>query len=89
MTISKRTLLEIKLLRHFYKHDNVIAIENILQPPPLPSPFNDVYVVMELLESDLHRIIYSKQELTEEHIRFVTSLTLPLVAIDVFAASLL
>lgn len=70
VTISKRTLLEIKLLRHFYKHDNVIAIENILQPPPLPSPFNDVYVVMELLESDLHRIIYSKQELTEEHIRY-------------------
>ena len=30
VTISKRTLLEIKLLRHFYKHDNVIAIENIL-----------------------------------------------------------
>lgn len=70
VTIAKRTLLEIKLLRHFHKHDNIIAIENILQPPPAPSPFNDVYVVMELLESDLHKIIYSKQDLTEEHVRY-------------------
>mmetsp|Transcript_1039 Transcript_1039/g.3512 ORF Transcript_1039/g.3512 Transcript_1039/m.3512 type:complete len:143 (+) Transcript_1039:59-487(+) len=50
-TIAKRTLLEIKLLRHFQKHDNIITIEGILQLPPLPTPFNDVYVMMELLES--------------------------------------
>lgn len=44
ITIAKRTLLEIKLLRHFYKHDNIIAIETILQPPTPPNPFDDVYV---------------------------------------------
>lgn len=76
VTIAKRTLLEIKLLGHFHKHDNIIAIETILQPPPPPAPFRDVYVVMELLESDLHRIIYSKQDLTEEHVRYFLYQTL-------------
>eukprot|EP00037_Helgoeca_nana_P013251 m.121909 g.121909 ORF g.121909 m.121909 type:complete len:568 (-) comp21925_c0_seq2:97-1800(-) len=70
VTIAKRTLLEIKLLRHFQSHENVITIEGILQPPPAPLPFNDVYVVMELMESDLHRIIYSKQKLTSDHVRY-------------------
>jgi mitogen-activated protein kinase 7 len=30
----------------------------------------DIYVVFDLMESDLHRIIYSEQPLTEEHIRY-------------------
>ena len=32
--------------------------------------FQDIYVVFDLMESDLHRIIYSDQELSEEHIRY-------------------
>ena len=31
----------------------------------------DIYVVMDLMESDLHRIIYSKQTLTNEHVMWV------------------
>ncbi|CAE1313574.1 MAPK7 [Acanthosepion pharaonis] len=34
------------------------------------SNFQDIYVVLDLMESDLHQIIYSKQPLTEEHIRY-------------------
>ena len=71
VTISTRTLREIKLLKHFHGHDNIIAISTILQPPPPPAPFADIYVVMELLETDLHRIIHSEQPLTEEHVRSV------------------
>ena len=77
VTISTRTLREIKLLKHFHGHDNIIAISTILQPPPAPAPFPDIYVVMELLETDLHRIIHSEQPLTEEHVRCVRRLTLP------------
>jgi hypothetical protein len=69
VTISTRTLREIKLLKHFHGHDNIISISTILQPPPPPAPFSDIYVVMELLETDLHRIIHSDQPLTEEHVR--------------------
>lgn len=66
-----RTYREICILRHFH-HDNIIAIREILQPPSDDScgTLKDVYVVLDLMESDLHRIIYSKQTLTEEHVRY-------------------
>jgi mitogen-activated protein kinase 7 len=66
---AKRTYREIKILKHF-KHDNVISIREILKPPGTLDDFKDVYVVLDLMESDLHRIIHSHQELTEEHVRF-------------------
>ncbi|XP_064647834.1 mitogen-activated protein kinase 7-like [Lineus longissimus] len=66
---AKRTYREIKILKHF-KHDNVISIREILKPPGSLADFKDVYVVLDLMESDLHRIIHSHQELTEEHVRF-------------------
>lgn len=68
-TITKRTFREIKILKHF-KHDNIISIREILKPREGPTDFQDIYVVLDLMESDLHQIIYSKQPLTEEHIRY-------------------
>ena len=67
--VAKRTYREIKILKHF-KHDNIIHIREILKPKGSLNDFRDVYVVFDLMESDLHRIIYSKQELTEEHVRY-------------------
>ena len=52
--IAKRTLLEVKLLKHFNSHENVVSLLNIIKPPKPPEPFNDVYYVMDLLESDLY-----------------------------------
>jgi len=66
---AKRTYREIKILKHF-KHDNIIHIRQILRPKESVDDFRDVYVVFDLMESDLHKIIYSKQELTEEHVRY-------------------
>ncbi|WAR03888.1 MK07-like protein [Mya arenaria] len=66
---AKRTYREIKILKHF-KHDNIIHIRQILKPKESMNDFRDVYVVFDLMESDLHKIIYSKQELTEEHVRY-------------------
>ncbi|KAF8380176.1 hypothetical protein HHK36_027658 [Tetracentron sinense] len=62
---AKRTLREIKLLRHM-DHDNVIAIKDIIRPPQREN-FNDVYIVYELMETDLYHIIRSSQPLTDEH----------------------
>ena len=68
-TTAKRAYREIKILRHF-KHDNVISIRDMMRPPPSPSDYRDVYVVLDLMESDLHHIIHSDQPLTDEHVRY-------------------
>merc|ERR1719386_628092 len=61
---GKRILREVKLLRSF-RHDNIISILN-MYPPDSPE-FDDIYIVTDLMETDLHRVIYSKQQLAEEH----------------------
>uniref|UniRef100_A0A2P2MM09 mitogen-activated protein kinase n=1 Tax=Rhizophora mucronata TaxID=61149 RepID=A0A2P2MM09_RHIMU len=62
---AKRTLREIKLLCHM-DHENIIKIKDII-PPPMKESFNDVYIVYELMDTDLHQIIRSKQALTDDH----------------------
>nr|KJB20600.1 hypothetical protein B456_003G155700 [Gossypium raimondii] len=62
---AKRTLREIKLLCHM-DHENVIAIKDIIRPPKKDA-FNDVYIVYELMDTDLHQIIRSDQPLTDDH----------------------
>ncbi|XP_043939304.1 mitogen-activated protein kinase 7 isoform X1 [Protopterus annectens] len=69
VTNAKRTLRELKILKHF-KHDNIIAIKDILKPTVPYSEFKSVYVVLDLMESDLHQIIHSSQPLTQEHVRY-------------------
>ncbi|ONK79238.1 uncharacterized protein A4U43_C01F4330 [Asparagus officinalis] len=65
---AKRTLREIKLLRHM-DHENVVAIRDII-PPPVRDSFNDVYIAYELMDTDLHQIIRSNQPLSEEHCQY-------------------
>lgn len=64
---SLRTLREIKLLRHFH-HENIISILDILRPPSLDD-FREVYLVQELMETDLHRVIRT-QELSDDHCQY-------------------
>merc|ERR1712113_464904 len=47
------------------KHDNIIQILD-MYPPDGPD-FDDIYIVTDLMETDLHRVIYSKQLLNDEH----------------------
>ncbi|ERM95719.1 mitogen-activated protein kinase homolog NTF6 [Amborella trichopoda] len=65
---AKRTLREIKLLRHL-DHDNIIQIKDIIRPPQREN-FNDVYIVYELMDTDLHQIIRSNQCLTDDHCQY-------------------
>lgn len=65
---AKRIYREIKLLK-FFDHPNIIHIEAVLRPDN-PKTFNDIYIVTDLMETDLHRVIYSKQKLTDEHIQY-------------------
>ena len=65
----KRLLREIKILRHF-KHDNVLGLLDILPPTGSVKEWKDVYIVSELMDTDLHYIIHSKQPLTDEHFKY-------------------
>ncbi|KAI2804809.1 hypothetical protein BLOT_003797, partial [Blomia tropicalis] len=64
---SKRVLREIKMLC-FFKHENVLSALDILQPPVI-NYFQEIYVITELMQSDLHKIIVSSQPLTTDHIK--------------------
>jgi len=66
---AKRILREIKLMKKFV-HENVIRIIDLLPPSPSADEFEDVYIVQDLMETDLHRIIYSRQPLTVDHIQY-------------------
>ncbi|XP_068637165.1 mitogen-activated protein kinase homolog NTF3-like [Aristolochia californica] len=63
-----RTLRELKLLRDL-RHENVIALKDIMMPAHRSS-FNDVYLVYELMDTDLHQIIKSSQALTNDHCQY-------------------
>ena len=65
---AKRTLREIKLLRHLH-HENVIRIVDVTAPVVEPE-FNDVYVMYELMDTDLHQIIRSNQPLSDDHAQY-------------------
>ncbi|XP_043700745.1 mitogen-activated protein kinase homolog NTF6-like [Telopea speciosissima] len=65
---AKRTLREIKLLCHM-DHENIIKIKDIIRPPQREN-FNDVYIVYELMDTDLHQIIRSTQPLTDDHCQY-------------------
>eukprot|EP00906_Rhabdomonas_costata_P027366 RCo038875 len=61
---GKRILREIKLLTYI-EHENIISIKDLFRPKT--KQFDDIYFVSELMDTDLHQIIRSKQKLTEEH----------------------
>lgn len=66
---AKRTLREIKLLRHLL-HENVIQIKDIMKTHASRETFQDVYVVYELMDTDLHQIIRSSQPLSDDHSQY-------------------
>ncbi len=67
---AKRVLRELKLLKHFRLHENIISIKDILLSPAPKDAFKDIYVVTDLMDTDLHRIIRSPQPLSDDHCRY-------------------
>ena len=65
---ARHILREIKLLS-FFDHDNIVTLLDVAKPEK-KLDYNDVYVITDLMETDLHRVIYSRQELTDEHIQY-------------------
>ncbi|XP_047158838.1 mitogen-activated protein kinase 9-like isoform X2 [Vigna umbellata] len=65
---ATRILREIKLLR-LLRHPDIVEIKHIMLPPSRRE-FRDVYVVFELMESDLHQVIKANDDLSPEHYQF-------------------
>ncbi|KAJ7099598.1 hypothetical protein O6H91_Y578600 [Diphasiastrum complanatum] len=65
---ATRILREIKLLR-LLRHPDIVEVKHIMLPPS-PREFKDIYVVFELMESDLHQVIKANDDLTPEHYQF-------------------
>ncbi|KAK2439625.1 MAP kinase [Trifolium repens] len=65
---ATRILREIKLLR-LLRHPDIVEIRHIMLPPSRRE-FRDIYVVFELMESDLHQVIKANDDLTPEHHQF-------------------
>lgn len=64
---AKRTLREVKILRHLGEHENVVKLLDIMTDPPNSDDFHSLYLVLDYYESDLLSIIRSQQRLTERH----------------------
>merc|ERR1712007_47451 len=62
----KRILREISIL-HKLDHENVVRIYDLPQPASLSS-FDELYIVMEICDSDLKKLFRTDVELTQLHI---------------------
>jgi len=67
INVAKHTLREIRLLRHF-GHENLLSIKDIFIINDKES-FNEIFIVIELMGTDLHRLISSKRKLQDEHLQ--------------------
>lgn len=67
---AKRIVREIRLMRHL-RHPNVVTVIDLMRPPSLKT-FDDTYIVTDLMETDLHRVINSQEVLSPDHIAYIT-----------------
>ena len=69
----KRITREILIMK-YCQHENIIPLFDViihLNKNPSLNKIADVYLVMEKMDSDLQKIIASKQELSDEHYQFI------------------
>lgn len=61
---AKHTLREIRLMRYFGNHPNIASLENL----STWVEHDELYLMMQLVDTDLHRLIQSKTKLEDTHI---------------------
>lgn len=65
---GKSMIREIRLLARL-RHENLL---HLIDFPAVPSPdFEDIFLVLPYMAADLHKIIQSKQELSEKHVQVI------------------
>lgn len=68
LTDCKRIVRELRVLT-FVHHTNLLRLREFIRPNHKES-FEEVYIITDLFDSDLHRIIKSQQPLTDEHLQY-------------------
>ena len=66
---AKRVLREIRLLCSF-DHENVLSIRDLQMPKDDKGNHEDIYIITELLDTDLAKVIYSPQPLIDDHVQY-------------------
>ncbi|OQR96263.1 mitogen-activated protein kinase [Achlya hypogyna] len=61
---AKHTLREIRLMRYFEDHPNIASLQNL----STCIAKDELYIMMGLVDTDLHRLIQSKTKLEDNHI---------------------
>jgi len=70
-TDCKRLLREIRLLRSL-RHPNILHLRDVMPPTSLcAEKWSDVYLVTRLFDTNLHRVIYSGQPLSDAHVQYI------------------
>ena len=72
--IDLRRIAREILIMKYCQHENIIPLFDViihLNQNPSLNKIADVYLVMEKMDSDLQKIIASKQELSDEHYQFI------------------
>ena len=64
---ARKIAREIRIMSQL-DHPNIVKCMDVL--PPRSVDFDDVYMVGELMDVDLHRAIYYGRQLSNEHIQF-------------------
>ena len=47
------------IFKEFFDHENIIKIIDIVKPETRTGD-NDIYIITDLMETDMHRVIYSR-----------------------------
>ena len=69
----KRVLREVMIMK-YVQHENIIPLYDVIfhiNKNPQLKKIGDIYLIMEKMDSDLQKIIFSKQELSDEHYQFI------------------
>ena len=70
MVDAKRILREVRLMRNF-RHPNLVRLHDVMEPPYVED-FVDLYIVSDLMPSDLRKLLWDpKVVLTEEQVSFL------------------
>jgi len=68
---AKRALREIIVMKYL-KHENLLNLKDLIYlPSPKNLPIGEIYLVNSLMETDLHRIIKAKVQLSDDHVQFI------------------
>jgi mitogen-activated protein kinase 1/3/mitogen-activated protein kinase 6 len=64
----RKKLRELRLLRNL-RHENIVGVNMIFIPEP-QDLYSEMYLISELMETDLTSILKSNQNLTDDHFQF-------------------